>query len=174
VSFRCSLITKILCAMSLVLLTAVLRFFRQEPGWGYIVLTASLLLLFIWGTLLCFMTRITISPEGIRFEAAHLLPTWELRWHQIGHIKIDSSGTHDTPSIDAYVLIPNDRRIRKRIFIGPWIANYKQLLREVLEHVPPDATVDPAVVRIVRKPGETSIQQTAQAIVARQRSHYPS
>jgi len=100
-------------------------------------------LLFGWGTALTFATKITINDASIHLEAAHLLPSRKMVWTEIGYVKSDSiGGTGDAPSIDAYWLIPKDRRSRKRVLIGPWIASYKQLLREVLERVPPDTKID--------------------------------
>ncbi len=124
-----------------------------------------------WITAFSFATTITINDIGIYFNAAHLLPSRELAWSAIGYVKFDSvGGTGDAPSLDAYVLIPSDRRSRKRVLFGPWIANYKQLLREILERVSPDTKIDPDIFRIVRHRGEETIQHTARAIVLKQQA----
>lgn len=129
--------------------------------------------LFGWGIALSFATKITVTDACIRLNAAHLLPSRELAWSEIGYVKFDSiGGTGDAPSLDAYVLIPRDRRSRKRVLFGPWIANYKQLLREVLERVPPDTKIDPDIFRIVRHRGEETIQHTARAIVLKQQARH--
>lgn len=130
-------------------------------------------LLFGWGTAFSFANKITITDAHIRFEATHLFPSRELAWSEIGYVKFDSiGGTGDAPSLDAYVLIPRDRRSRKRVLFGPWIANYKQLLREILERVSPDTKIDPDIFRIVRHRGEETIQHTARAIVLKQRARH--
>ena len=131
-------------------------------------------LLFGWGTALSFAAKITINDTSIRLEAAHLLPSRELAWSEIGYVKSDLiGGTGDAPSLNAYVLIPRDRHSRKRILFGAWIANYKQLLREILERVPPDTKIDPDVFQIVRHRGEETIQHTARAIVLKQQTRHP-
>ena len=133
----------------------------------------ALTLLPVWGTALSFATKITVTDADIRFEAAHMLPTRELAWSEIGYVKSDSiGGTGDAPSLDAYMLIPRDRRSRKRVLFGPWIANYKQLLREILERVPPDTKIDHDIFQIVRHRGEETIQHTARAIVLKQQARH--
>lgn len=118
-------------------------------------------------------TNITINDAYIHFGAAHLLPTRKLAWNEIGYVKFDSiGGTGDSPSLDAYVLIPRDRRSRKRVLFGPWMANYKQLLREILERVTPDTKIDSDIFRIVRHRGEETIQHTARAIVLKQQARH--
>jgi len=131
-------------------------------------------LLLGWGAVLSFTTKITTNDTGIYFNAAHLLPSRELAWTEIGYVKFDSiGGTGDAPSLDAYVLIPRDRRSRKRILFGPWMANYKQLLREILERVLPDTKIDQDIFQIVRHRGEETIQHTARAIVLKQQARHP-
>ena len=103
----------------------------------------------------------------------HLLPSCSLSWNAIGHVKLDTAGgTGDTPSFNVYDLIPRDKFIRKRVMIGSWIANYKHLLREILERVPPDTKIDPDIFRIVRHRGEETIQHTARAIVLKQQARH--
>jgi len=131
-------------------------------------------LLSLWMTAFSFTTKITVNDACIRLEAAHLLPSRELAWSEIGYVKSDLiGGTGDAPSLNAYVLIPRDRHSRKRILFGAWIANYKQLLREILERVPPDTKIDPDVFQIVRHRGEETIQHTARAIVLKQQTRHP-
>ena len=130
-------------------------------------------LLFGWGTAFSFANKITVADAHIRFEAARLFPSRELAWSEIGYVKSDSiGGTGDAPSIDAYWLIPKDRRSRKRVLIGPWVAHYKQLLREILERVPPDTKIDLDVFQTVRHRGEETIQHTARAIVLKQQARH--
>lgn len=171
-TYRTRFIAKAFCTILFVLVSPVLWLMLHDQQWGLAVVAVCFCLLSIWGTLLSFTTTITINENRIRFEAAHLLPTWEFCWEEIGRINLDSGGTHDAPGLNMYVLLPRDRKLRKAIFFGSWIANYKQLLREILERVPPDTKIDPDIFRIVRHHGEETLQHTARAIVLKQQTRH--
>jgi hypothetical protein len=52
-------------------------------------------------------------------------------------------------SLQVYEL--RHKKGRPIVLIGPWIKNYRQLLRDVLVRVPHDCVVDAEVLKVIKK-----------------------
>lgn len=99
-----------------------------------------------------FVEQIVVDDEGVRFHDLFFRPK-VFRWSDIKEVQSDiMTSAGDGISIRVYDVVS---RHRYRWMIGPWIARYKDLLRDILAYVPDDAKTDVNVYHAIRQRGET-------------------
>lgn len=144
-TYNQSTIGKIILFCVLVLeISLVINAYRNhEILWFVFGIFGSAILTYAFFTAGVFL-RITVYDEGIRVDSKKLMKPKELSWHEIGMIVDDSwLGIH------LYHLVPESRQ-KKRITIPCFIADYKDLLFEVVKKVP-DLKVEPTVKELVSR-----------------------
>jgi hypothetical protein len=100
-----------------------------------------------------FIERIQLDDHGISFHDL-LFQQRRFPWPDIKQVRSDISSTHgEGISFQVYDIISRHHRLPWTI--GPWIARYKDLLRDILTHLPDDAQTDVHVYHAIRRRGET-------------------
>ena len=118
--------------------------------------------MFLWGMGMSLIERIVVNDEGVRFH--NLFFRWQqFRWSDIEQVRSDISTSAGGEGISIRVYNVVSRHHRHRWMTGPWIAHYKDLLRDILLHVPDDAQTDVNIYHAIRRRGET-IQDTYRAL----------
>lgn len=142
---------------------------RTDEAIPYVLI---LFALFFCATILTFTGRVKIDDTGIRFENFYPFPARLFKWDDISSVQANI--VSNIPRTFVLGLRNTQQRIWGPYTLGPWVKNYKTLLREITERVPPNTTIHPEILDIVKTGSERTRQETAQAIYVKQQARYPS
>jgi len=110
--------------------------------------------LIVGAALVSFFGEVVLEGERLVFKRYLPFSKWEVSLSNIKRIRIETtSGPAEIPTFQLYVLCPHRRGKGSRGgVLGPWIKNYRQLLRDIILRVPPDCVVDAEVLEVIKRP----------------------
>ena len=135
---------------------------------GWVILS----LMFCWGTAMSLIGQIVVDEDGLTYHNL-FFHRRHVPWSEIKCIRSDFTAPVGGEGITLRVYNVVNYHNRTLVMIGPsWIAHYKDLLRDILAHVPDDAQTDVHVYHAIRRRGETA--QEAYRVLGRQRQEVRS
>ena len=123
----------------------------------------TLVLLFGGAAIMSLIGQIVVDEDGLTYHNL-FFHRRHVPWSEIKCIRSDFTAPVGGEGITLRVYNVVNYHNRTLVMIGPsWIAHYKDLLRDLLLHVPEDAQTDVNVYHAIRRRGET-IQDVYRAL----------